>query len=79
MFSKPKKVKYWTIVSFPLVYFASIQDILSRTSRSTGVLGVEDNPMFAYIDRYNFFLNTVRTAGGIMFGVIYQQILHCEE
>lgn len=38
-----------------------------------GVLGVEDNPMYAYIDTYNFFLSTVNTAGGIMFGVTYNR------
>ena len=29
--------------------------------------------MYAYIDTYNFFLSTVNTAGGIMFGVTYSR------
>jgi hypothetical protein len=68
--SKSKGVRYWTIVSIPFVYFASLyvipylehQDLL-------GSLGVEENPMYAY--SYNFFLNMIRTAGGIMFGVAF--------
>ncbi len=68
--SKSKKIKYWTIVSIPLVYFASLYLIpfLDRLDLLEQ-LGVEDNPMYVYV--YNFFLNTVRTAGGIMFGVAF--------
>jgi hypothetical protein len=68
--SKSKRIKYWTIVSIPLVYFASLYIIpfLERLD-VLGALGVDDNPMYAYC--YNFFLNTVRTAGGIMFGIAF--------
>ena len=68
--SKSKKIKYWTIVSIPLVYFASLYIIpFLEHLDLLGQLGIEDNPMYAYV--YNFFLNTVRTAGGIMFGVAF--------
>lgn len=68
--SKSKKIKYWTIVSIPLVYFASLylipflqqQDLLEQ-------LGIEDIPTYAY--SYNFLLNTVKAAGGIMFGIAF--------
>ena len=44
------------------------------------MFGVGDNPIYAYT--YNFFLNTVRTAGGIMFGVAFfvlsRTILHTQ-
>ena len=41
---------------------SDIQDLLDE-------LGVQDNPLYGYT--YNLFLNTVRTAGGIMFGVSF--------
>jgi len=45
-----------------------------------GTFGVGDNPIYAYA--YNFFLNTVRTTGGIMFGVAFivlsRTILHTQ-
>jgi hypothetical protein len=68
--SKSKRIKYWTIVSIPLVYFASLYIIpFLEHLDLLGALGVDDNPMYAY--SYNFFLNTVRTAGGIMFGIAF--------
>ena len=68
--SKSKKIKYWGIVSIPLIYFAS-QYIISSLEHLNllGQLGVEDSPVFAYV--YNLFLNTVRAAGGIMFGIAF--------
>jgi len=79
--SKSKKIKYWAIVSIPLVYFAALYLISFLENLDLlGVLGVEDNPMYTYI--YNFFLNTVRTAGGIMFGVAFfvlsRNIMHIQ-
>jgi hypothetical protein len=79
--SKSKRIKYWAIVSIPLVYFASLYIIpYLQNLDLLGALGVEDNPMYAYT--YNFFLNTVRTAGGIMFGVAFfvlsRAILHTQ-
>ena len=79
--SKSRRIKYWTIVSIPLVYFASLYIIPYLEHLDLlGMLGVEDNPMYAYT--YNFFLNTVRTAGGIMFGVAFfvlsRNILHTQ-
>ena len=68
--SKSRSIKYWTIVSIPLVYFASLYIIPYLNALDLlGMIGIEDNPMYAY--SYNFFLNTVRTAGGIMFGVAF--------
>jgi hypothetical protein len=68
--SKSKKIKYWIIVSIPLVYFASqfLPSLLQHLD-PLRQLGVEDNPMYSYV--YNLFLNTVRTAGGIMFGFVF--------
>jgi len=68
--SKSKGLRYWTIVIIPLVYFASLYIIpyLVRLDL-LGAFGIEDNPIYAY--GYNFFLNTVRTAGGIMFGIAF--------
>jgi hypothetical protein len=68
--SKSKKIKYWIIVSIPLVYFASqfLPSLLQHLD-PLRQLGVEDNPMYGYV--YNLFLNTVRTAGGIMFGFVF--------
>ena len=66
--SKSKKIKYWTIVSIPLVYFTSLYLIpLLQQQDLLGQLGIEDIPIYAY--SYNFLLNTVKAAGGIMFGI----------
>ena len=68
--SKSKKIKYWTIVSIPLVYFASLYLIpLLQQQDLLGQLGIEDVPIYAY--SYNFLLNTVKAAGGIMFGIAF--------
>ena len=79
--SKSRRIKYWTIVSIPLVYFASLYIIpYLQNLDLLGMFGVGDNPIYAYT--YNFFLNTVRTAGGIMFGVAFfvlsRTILHTQ-
>jgi hypothetical protein len=79
--SKSKKVKYWTIVSIPLVYFASLYLIpLLQQQDLLGQLGIEDIPLYAY--SYNFLLNTVKAAGGIMFGIAFfllsRTILHAQ-
>jgi hypothetical protein len=79
--SKSMRIKYWTIVSIPLVYFASLYIIpYLQNLDLLGTFGVGDNPIYAYA--YNFFLNTVRTAGGIMFGVAFfvlsRTILHAQ-
>ena len=79
--SKSRGIKYWTIVSIPLVYFASLYIIpYLQNLDLLGAFGVGDNPMYAYT--YNFFLNTVRTTGGIMFGVAFfvlsRTILHTQ-
>jgi hypothetical protein len=68
--AKSKKIKYWTIVSIPLVFFLS-QYLISLLEHSDllSQLGIEDSPMYSYM--YNLFLNTVRTAGGIMFGLAF--------
>jgi hypothetical protein len=79
--SKSKKLKYWTIISIPIVYFASLylvpllqqQDLLVQ-------LRIEDVPIYAYT--YNFLLNTVKAAGGIMFGIAFfllsRTIMHAQ-
>lgn len=52
---------------------SDIQDLLDE-------LGVQDNPLYGYT--YNLFLNTVRTAGGIMFGIAFfilsKTIMHAQ-
>ena len=68
--SKSKKIKYWTIVSIPLVYFTSLYLIpLLQQQDLLGQLGIEDIPIYAY--SYNFLLNTAKAAGGIMFGIAF--------
>jgi uncharacterized membrane protein YwzB len=68
--SKSKKIKYWIIVSIPLVYFLS-QFFISYLERSNllGQLGLEYSPLNEYM--YNLALNTIRTAGGLMFGFAF--------
>ena len=69
-YAKSKKIKYWTIVSIPLVYFASLYLIpLLQQQDLLGQLGIEDVPIYAY--SFNFLLNTVKAAGGIMFGIAF--------
>ena len=67
-YASKSKIKYWIIVSIPLVYFASLYIIpyLEHLNLLTQ-LGIKYDPFYGYV--YNMFLNTVRTAGGIMFGV----------
>lgn len=80
-YASKSKIKYWAIVSIPLVYFAS-QYLISFLEHLEllSQLGVENNPVFSYI--YNFFLNTVRTAGGITFGFAFfllsKTIIHAQ-
>jgi len=67
------------MVSLPIIYFASIYVVsYLEQLHLLDELGVQDNPMYGYT--YNLFLNTVRTAGGIMFGVAFfilsKTILH---
>ncbi len=55
-------------MSIPLVYFASLYFIVYLEHLDLlGQLGVEYDPIYGYV--YNLFLNTVRTGGGIMFGI----------
>lgn len=58
------------MVSLPIVYFASIYLIsYLEHLHLLELLGVSDNPVYGYA--YNLFLNTVKTAGGIMFGFAF--------
>jgi hypothetical protein len=67
-YASKSKIKYWVIVSIPLVYFASLYFIVYLEHLDLlGQLGVEYDPIYGYV--YNLFLNTVRTGGGIMFGI----------
>lgn len=69
-YASKTKTKYWIMVSLPIIYFASIYVIsYLEQLHLLEQLGVQDNPMYGYA--YNLFLNTVRTAGGIMFGVAF--------
>lgn len=69
-YASKTKTKYWIMVSLPIIYFASIY-LLSYLEHLHLLeqLGLQENPMYGYA--YNLFLNTVRTAGGIMFGVAF--------
>ena len=61
------KTKYWIMVSIPIIYFASIYLITYLEHlHLLELLRISDNPVYGYV--YNLFLNTVKTAGGIMFG-----------
>jgi hypothetical protein len=69
-YASKTKTKYWIMVSLPIIYFASIYLIAYLEQMHVlDKLGVQDDPMYGYA--YNLFLNTVRTAGGIMFGVAF--------
>jgi hypothetical protein len=69
-YASKNKTKYWIMVSLPIIYFASIYLIsYLEHIHLLEQLGVQDNPVYSYT--YNLFLNTVRTAGGIMFGVAF--------
>ena len=69
-YASKTKTKYWIMASLPIIYFASIYVIsYLEHIHLLEQLGVQDNPMYGYA--YNLFLNTVRTAGGIMFGVAF--------
>jgi hypothetical protein len=69
-YASKTKTKYWIMVSLPIIYFASIYLIVYLEHlQLLEHLGVQDNPLYSYI--YNLFLNTVRTAGGIMFGIAF--------
>ena len=64
------KTKYWIMVSIPIIYFASIYLITYLEHlHLLELLGISDNPVYGYV--YNLFLNTVKTAGGIMFGFAF--------
>jgi hypothetical protein len=69
-YASKTKTKYWIMVSLPIIYFASIY-LISYLEHLNLLeqLGVQDNPLYGFT--YNLFLNTVRTAGGIMFGVAF--------
>jgi hypothetical protein len=69
-YASKNKTKYWIMVSLPIIYFASIYLIsYLEHIHLLEQLGVQDNPVYSYT--YNLFLNTVRTAGGIMFGLAF--------
>ncbi len=69
-YASKTKTKYWIMVSLPIIYFASIYLIsYLEQVHLLEQLGVQDNPLYSYT--YNLFLNTVRTAGGIMFSVAF--------
>jgi hypothetical protein len=80
-YASKTKTKYWIMVSLPIVYFASIYLIsYLEHVHLLEQLGVADNPVYSYT--YNLFLNTVRTAGGIMFGFAFfavsKKIIHVQ-
>ena len=69
------------MVTLPIIYFASIYLIsYLEHLHLLEILGLEESPLYSYI--YNFFLNTVRTAGGIMFGFAFfavsKKIVHVQ-
>jgi hypothetical protein len=80
-YASKTKTKYWIMVSLPIIYFGSIYVIpYLEQLHLLDQLGVQDNPMYGYA--YNLFLNTVRTAGGIMFGIAFfmlsKTIMHAQ-
>ena len=71
--TKTSNIRYWILISIPLVYFASqflvpyVEDLnLLRVFR------IESTSIYSYI--YNLFLNTARIAGGILFGFAFLAI-----
>jgi hypothetical protein len=80
-YASKTKTKYWIMISLPVIYFASVY-LLSFLEHLDVFqqLGIENSPLYGYI--YNFFLNTVRLAGGIIFGlaffVLSKNIIHAQ-
>ncbi len=80
-YASKTKTKYWIMISLPLIYFASVYFLsFLEHIHLLEQLGIQDNPLYSYV--YNLFLNTVRLAGGIMFGLAFfllsKTILHTQ-
>jgi hypothetical protein len=69
-YASKTKTKYCIMISLPVIYFASVY-FLSFLAQIhlLDQLGIQDNPLYSYV--YNLFLNTVKLAGGIMFGLAF--------
>jgi MFS family permease len=69
-YSAKIKIRYWLLVSIPLVYFAS-QFFISYVEdlNPLRVFRIENTSVYSYL--YNLFLNTVRIVGGILFGFAF--------
>jgi hypothetical protein len=73
--TKTGNIRYWILISIPLVYFASqflvpyVEDLNLNLLR---VFRIESTSIYSYI--YNLFLNTARIAEGILFGFAFLAI-----
>jgi hypothetical protein len=79
--TKTGTIRYWVLISIPLVYFAS-QFLISYVEdlNSLRIFRIENTSIYSYL--YNLFLNTARIAGGVLFGfalfAIARRITHIQ-
>ena len=70
---RSRNFKYWLLVSIPVVYFSSqffvayIEDLNPLRQ-----FRIDNESIYSYL--YNLFINTVRIAGGVMFGLAFFSI-----
>jgi len=67
---KVGKIKYWIIVSIPVLYFLLqyLPQLLDQAGILTPLLMAED-PIFQYI--HSFIVNTINVGTGILFGISF--------
>ena len=64
------RVKYFVILSFPIVYFSlQYSPILLSVTGSLSYLLMVNGPLFPYL--YNFVLNTAQVGAGVLFGISF--------
>jgi len=69
-YSKRWRIKYWSIVSIPLIYFLIQYPLILLTQTGTlSTLLMSREQLFLYA--YNFVFNTVSIGTGILFGISF--------
>lgn len=72
---KTGSIRYWILISIPLVYFAS-QFLISYVEdlNPLKIFRIENTSVYSYL--YNLFLNTVRIVGGFALFAISRSVTH---
>jgi hypothetical protein len=70
LLQKIGKIKYWTIVSIPVIYFLFqyLPLLLNQAGLLTPLLMAKE-PIFLYF--YNFVVNTINVGAGLLFGISF--------